>query len=108
MFSHLSNEGASILTGNLYDVLHELVCNVNFTLYVHSKYNSICSCADHIITQNLSLSYATKPEMLSQSKSASIHILALNVCGLKSKLRTDDFEKHLNNFDIACLTETES
>ena len=38
---HLSNEGASILTCNLYDILHELVCNVNFTLYVHSKYMQV-------------------------------------------------------------------
>ena len=34
--------------------------------------------------------------------------MALNVRGLKSKLKSDDFEKYICNFDIVCLSENKT
>ena len=35
-----------------------------------------------------------------------LKLLALNVCGLKSKLRSNDFEDFIQNYDLVCLSET--
>ena len=36
----------------------------------------------------------------------NLHLLSLNVCGLKTKLLYPEFQTLLNTFDIICLTET--
>ena len=36
----------------------------------------------------------------------SVKLCSINVCGLKSKLRSYEFENLLNEHDIICLTET--
>jgi hypothetical protein len=35
-----------------------------------------------------------------------LQVLALNVCGLVSKLRNPDFREFISLYDIICLTET--
>jgi hypothetical protein len=75
-----------------------------------SKSNTVKPVMKHIVKKkhsaNRSKSIIVNPVMQNMVKHNNIQIVGLNVNGLVSKVEHGVLEVYLNNFDIACLTET--